>query len=101
LQKPLRNGWYISFRIGSKVAGADFWNTTVILLLLVASLAYSLFLYAYLSHYAAGADASGYLNFSRLLTHDEVLAPVRTLSGHAVAAFGAGTYQPQGFPERR
>jgi hypothetical protein len=66
----------------------------------VASLAYSLFLYAYLSSYAAGADASGYLNFSRLLTHDDVLARVRTLSGHAVAAFGAGTYQPQGFPER-
>ena len=78
LQKRLRNAWYISLPIGAKGSAT---NRTVILLLVLAGLAYSLFISAYLSPYAAGADSSGYLNFARFLTHGQVLAPVRALPG--------------------
>ena len=39
-----------------------------------------------------GAEPSGYSNFARLLTHGQVLAPVRALPGYAVTVFGEGTY---------
>ena len=97
MQKRLRNAWYISLPIGAKGSAT---NRTVILLLVLAGLAYSLFISAYLSPYAAGADSSGYLNFARFLTHGQVLAPVRALPGYAVTVFGEGTYQPQGFSVR-
>jgi hypothetical protein len=90
----------ISHRLGAKADAAVFRRRTVISLLLVAGLAYSLFLYTFLSPYAAGADSSGYLNFACLLTHGQVLAPVRALPGHAATEFGEGTYQPQGFSLR-
>src|SRR5262245_19746 len=73
---------------------------SVISLMLVAALAYAWFLSTFLSQYAADADASGYLNFARLLVHGEIRAPVRALPGHAVTEFGEGTYQPQGFSIR-
>ena len=72
-------------------------SRAAIMLLLVGGLAYSWLLGTHLAPYAAGADPSGYLNFARLLTHGQVLAPVRALPGHTVTAFGEGTYQPQGF----
>ena len=67
------------------------------MLLLAGGVAYSWLICTFLSPYAGGADSSGYLNFARLLTQGQVLAPVRALPGHAVAEFHAGTYQPQGF----
>ena len=73
------------------------WDRAAILLLLAGCVAYSWLICTFLSPYAGGADSSGYLNFARLLTQGQVLAPVRALPGHAVAEFHAGTYQPQGF----
>jgi hypothetical protein len=97
---PERMAADISRPLGAELAAAVFRNRSLIPLLLLAALGYSCFLYAFMSPYAAGADASGYLNFARLLTHGQVLAPVRELPAHAVTAFGEGTYQPQGFSVR-
>ena len=73
------------------------WSRAAILFLLMGGVAYSWLVCTFLSPYAGGADSSGYLNFARLLTHGQVLAPVRALPHHAVSEFGAGTFQPQGF----
>jgi Dolichyl-phosphate-mannose-protein mannosyltransferase len=72
-------------------------SRAAILLLLMGGVAYAWLVCTFLSPYAGGADSSGYLNFARLLTHGQVLAPVRALPHHAVSEFGAGTFQPQGF----
>jgi hypothetical protein len=87
-------------RVAPKTEATPFTGCTVISLMFVAALAYAWFLSTFLSPYAAGADASGYLNFARLLVHGEIRAPVRALPGHAVTEFGEGTYQPQGFSVR-
>jgi hypothetical protein len=87
-------------RVGPKPEASLFTDCTIISLMLAAALAYAWFLSTFLSPYAADADASGYLNFARLLVHGEIRAPVRGLPGHAVTEFGEGTYQPQGFSIR-
>src|SRR5215467_2109136 len=87
-------------RVGPKFQAPPFTGSGVVSLMLVAALAYAWFLSTFLSPYAAGADASGYLNFARLLVHGEIRAPVRALLGHAVTEFGEGTFQPQGFSVR-
>ena len=88
-------------RVGPKTGATPFTGCTVISLMLVAALAYAWFLSTFLSPYAAGADASGYLNFARLLVHGEIRAPVRALPGHAPIKLCEETYQPQGFRPRQ
>jgi Dolichyl-phosphate-mannose-protein mannosyltransferase len=75
-------------------------NRLAICFIVAFGLGYSCFLGSFLSPYAGGADSSGYLIFSRLLTQGQILAPVRELPGHTVTEFGEGTYQPQGFSVR-
>jgi hypothetical protein len=73
------------------------WSRSLALLILAAAVAYGWFIYDFVSPYAGGSDSSGYLNFARLLTHGDLLAPVRVLPGFSVTEFGTDAYQPQGF----
>ncbi|MBV8224016.1 MAG: hypothetical protein JO232_02370, partial [Verrucomicrobia bacterium] len=62
-----------------------------------AAAAYATLLWTHISPYAGGADSSGYMNYAKLLTHGQLLAPVRPLPGFTPTEFGESAYQPLGF----
>jgi hypothetical protein len=72
-------------------------RVAAILLVFSGILAYVWFIAHFFVPYAGGSDSSGYLNFARLLSHGELLAPVRSLSGHSVTEFGLHVYEPSVF----
>jgi hypothetical protein len=63
----------------------------------VVAAAYATLLWTHISPYAAGADSSGYMNYTKLLIHGQLLAPVRSLPGFNPTDFGEMAYQPLGF----
>jgi hypothetical protein len=63
----------------------------------VVAAAYATLLWTHISPYAGGADSSGYMNYAKLLTHGQLLAPVRPLPGFTPTEFGESAYQPLGF----
>jgi hypothetical protein len=65
--------------------------------LLFGTIFYLSLLNVYMSPYASGTDASGYLNFARQLAHREIFLPVRSLPAHSVTEFGSEAFQPVGW----
>lgn len=61
------------------------------------AVAYLVFIRRYTSPYAAGSDASGYLNVARLLAHGELTQPVGSIAGLSPPGWDYYFQQPLGF----